>query len=134
VLLWVWVERRIVGKLTSFLRKGSSKNCIIVKIDFFSFPTSILLLKQDRSFPFLSDNVYFKCVLICSVQILPRKPKNLTLSRLLWFRYCCHRIVIYLGCSSVSNCRNQSIYTSPRTGQLNPNKLSNIVSYISMKH
>jgi hypothetical protein len=31
------VERRSVGKLTSFLRKGSSKNCIIVKIDFFFF-------------------------------------------------------------------------------------------------
>jgi len=39
VLLWLWVERRSVGKLTSFLRKGSSKYCIIVKI----------------------DNVYFKC-------------------------------------------------------------------------
>ena len=26
-----------MGKLTSFLRKGSSKNCIIVKLVFFSF-------------------------------------------------------------------------------------------------
>jgi len=37
VLLWVWVERRSVGKLTGFLRKGSSKNCIIVKMICFSF-------------------------------------------------------------------------------------------------
>jgi len=45
MLLWVWVERRSVGKLMSFLRKGSSKNCITMKI-VFSFPTSNFVRKH----------------------------------------------------------------------------------------
>jgi hypothetical protein len=51
VLLWVGVERRSVGKLTGFLRKGSSRNCIIVKIVFFSFLLQIL--RENRTDIFL---------------------------------------------------------------------------------
>jgi len=63
VLLWVWVERGSMGKLTIFLRKGSSKNCSIMKIVFFFFLSyfKLNLKAGDRNFPCLSYSAYFKC-------------------------------------------------------------------------
>ena len=52
LLLWVWVERRSMGKLTSFLKKGSSKNCIIVKILFFSFLLQTFSENMGQKFSF----------------------------------------------------------------------------------
>ena len=56
MLLWVWVERRSIGKLTSVLSKGSGKNCIIVKRVF-----CLSYFKLALKTPFLSDNAYLKC-------------------------------------------------------------------------
>jgi len=50
-----------MGKFKIFLRKSSSKNCIIVEIVFFRPYFKLSQKIWDRNFPFLSDNVYFKC-------------------------------------------------------------------------
>ena len=41
-----------MGKLTSFLRKGSSKNCIIVKVVFFSFLLHTYCQNMGQKFSF----------------------------------------------------------------------------------
>ena len=50
-----------MGKLMSFSRKESNKNCIIVRTVFFPPYFKLSQKALDRNFPFLSENVYFKC-------------------------------------------------------------------------
>jgi hypothetical protein len=49
------------GKTYEFLRKDSSKNCIIVKRFFFSFLFQTYSENMGQKFSFSFDNEYFKC-------------------------------------------------------------------------
>jgi len=55
--LCAWVESISMG----FLGKGSSKNCVIVKIVFFPPLLQTYSQKMGQKFSFLSDDAYFKC-------------------------------------------------------------------------
>jgi hypothetical protein len=76
VLLWVWVEGRSMGKLTSFVKKDRNKNCIIVKNIFF-FPTSNFLRKHGTE-------VFLSPPLIMCMSTVPNSFKSFAFGTVLY--------------------------------------------------